>query len=114
MRIPAGLHAHGVGQRWRCAARTGGHSSGADPGSAATRIRAIGSANWTLVAQDPGRTTLTAGYAKAVDAYNIFDTQYFAADLENDAVQRRLATALAEQITLQLATYFRKRAAASG
>jgi hypothetical protein len=80
----------------------------------ATRIRAIGSANWTLVAQDPGRTTLTAGYAKAVDAYNIFDTQYFAADLENDAVQRRLATALAEQITLQLATYFRKRAATSG
>jgi hypothetical protein len=49
-----------------------------------------------------------------VDAYNIFDTQYFAADLENDAVQRRLATALAEQITLQLATYFRKRAATSG
>lgn len=80
----------------------------------ATRVRAIGSANWTLVAQDPGRTRLTAGYAKAVDAFNILDSQYFAADLENEAVQKRLAEALADQITLQLAVFFRKRAAASG
>ena len=59
----------------------------------------IGSATWTLVAQDPGRTRLTSGSAKAVDAINIFDAQYFAADLENEAVQRRLAEALADQIT---------------
>ena len=49
-----------------------------------------------------------------MDALNIFDTQYFAADLENEAVQRRLAEALADQITMQLAAYFRKRATASG
>ena len=69
----------------------------------------IGTATWTLIAQDPGRTRLTSGSAKAVDGINIFDTQYFAADLENEAVQRRLAEALADQITLQLAMYFRKR-----
>ena len=74
----------------------------------------IGTANWTLVAQDPGRTRLTSGYAKSVDAINLFDAQYFAADLENEAVQRRLAEALADQITLQLATFFHKQAAASG
>jgi LPS-assembly lipoprotein len=80
----------------------------------ATRIRATGNANWTLVAQDPGRTRLTSGFAKSIDALNIFDTQYFAADLENEALQKRIAEAIADQITMQLAIYFRKRAAATG
>ena len=84
------------------------------PTTAATRVREIGSANWTLNAQDPGKTKLSTGFAKAVDAYNIIDSQYFAMDLENEAVQKRLAEALADQITLQLAVYFRKRAAGSG
>ena len=35
-----------------------------------TRIREIGTATWSLVAQDPGRTRLTSGYAKSVDAIN--------------------------------------------
>jgi LPS-assembly lipoprotein len=79
----------------------------------ATRLRLVGSATWTLTAQDPGRTKLTSGTAKAVDAINLFDTQIFAADLENEAITRRVAGALADQITLQLATYFRKQAAQS-
>jgi LPS-assembly lipoprotein len=80
----------------------------------ATRIRETGNASWTLAAQDSGRTRLTSGFAKAIDALNIFDTQYFAADLENEALQKRIAEALADQITMQLAVYFRKRAAANG
>ncbi|HET6198386.1 MAG TPA: LPS assembly lipoprotein LptE, partial [Acetobacteraceae bacterium] len=80
----------------------------------ATRVRAIGHADWALIAQDPGRTRLASGSARAVDGFNIIDVQYFAADLENEAVQRRLAEALAEQITIQLAAYFRRHAAASG
>lgn len=83
------------------------------PDSNVTRIREIGNAAWSLIAQDPGRTKLSSGYAKAVDAINILDSQYFAADLENETVQRRLAAALADQITLQLAAFFRKRVAAS-
>jgi LPS-assembly lipoprotein len=83
------------------------------PNSTVTRIRNIGSASWTLIALDPGRTHLTSGSARAVNGLNIFDTQYFAADLENETVTRQLAQQLADQITLQLATYFRKRAAAS-
>jgi LPS-assembly lipoprotein len=83
------------------------------PDSIATRVRLVGNASWRLVAQDPGRTTLTSGSAKAIDGLNIFDTQYFEADLTNEAVTRRLAEALADQITLQLAAYFRKRTAAS-
>jgi LPS-assembly lipoprotein len=83
------------------------------PDSTVTRIRNIGTANWTLIAQDPGHTRLTSGSARAVDGLNIFDTQYFAADLESETVTRRLAKQLADQITLQLAAFFRKRAATS-
>jgi LPS-assembly lipoprotein len=79
----------------------------------ATRVRLIGVAIWNLTAQDPGKTKLSNGFAKAVDAMNIIDSQYFALDLENEAVQKRIAEALADQITIQLAAYFRKRAAAS-
>ncbi|MGC1411892.1 MAG: LPS assembly lipoprotein LptE [Acetobacteraceae bacterium] len=78
-----------------------------------TRLRMIGSATWILSAQDPGRTKLTSGSARAIDAVNVFDTQIFAADQETEAVTRRVAAALADQITLQLATYFRKQAAQS-
>jgi LPS-assembly lipoprotein len=79
-----------------------------------TRIRLIGSANWTLVAQDPGRTKLGNGSARTVDAVNVISGQYFAADLESEAVQRRIAEALADEITIQLAALFRKRAASTG
>jgi LPS-assembly lipoprotein len=79
----------------------------------ATRIRMIGTATWTLVAKDPGRTQISHGFAKAVDGFNLLDEQVFAADLSNEAIQKRLAEALADQITLQLATFFRRRAAAN-
>ncbi len=79
------------------------------PDSDATRVRLIGTAIWTLTAQDSGKTRLTNGFAKAVDAMNILDSQYFALDLENEAVQKRIAEALADQITIQLAAYFRKQ-----
>jgi LPS-assembly lipoprotein len=81
------------------------------PNSDATRIRLIGTAIWTLTAQDSGKTKLTNGFAKAVDAMNILSSQYFALDLENEAVQKRIAEALADQITIQLAAYFRKHTA---
>jgi LPS-assembly lipoprotein len=79
------------------------------PDTNTTRIRSIGNANWTLMAQKPGQTRLTSGTAKAANAINIFDTQYFALDLENEAITHQIADALADQITLQLAAYFRER-----
>lgn len=79
----------------------------------ATRIRLTGTAIWTLTSNDSGKTKLSGGFAKAVDAMNILDTQYFALDLENEAVQKRIAESLADQITIQLAAFFRKRAAAA-
>jgi hypothetical protein len=54
---------------------------------------------------------LTSGNARALDAVNVFDSQYFAADLETEAEQRRIAENIATQIATRLATYFRQQAA---
>jgi len=79
------------------------------PDSSVTRVRLIANANWTLRAQDPNQTVLATGRARAMDGVNIIQNQYFAADLETEVAQQRLAQAIADQITLQLASYFRKR-----
>lgn len=77
----------------------------------ATRLRLSGSASWTLRAHDPKRTALTSGSARAIDGLNIFESQYFAADLELEAEQKRIAENLATQIATQLGVWFRQQAA---
>jgi LPS-assembly lipoprotein len=79
----------------------------------ATRVRQIGTANWTLKRLDPAATFVTSGTARALDGFNILDQQYFAADEEGQAGFRRLAEAVANQITLQLATYFQRQASSA-
>jgi LPS-assembly lipoprotein len=76
----------------------------------ATYIRLIGSATWTLVDHDAKRSTLTSGSARAIDGLNIFDSQYFASDLETEAEQQRITEAIATQIASQLAIWFRQQA----
>lgn len=88
-----------------------GEAQGIQPDTTVTRARVTGTANWVLTAQDPARTRLTDGSAHAVDAMNQFDSQIFAIDLENQTIYKRLAETIADQISLQLAAYFRKRAA---
>jgi LPS-assembly lipoprotein len=88
----------------------GGSGIGMQHDNTITRIRLIGRANWTLTAQDLAHTKITSGAAHATDAENSLDTQIFASDLENEVIQKRLAEALADQIALQLAAFFRKRA----
>jgi LPS-assembly lipoprotein len=77
----------------------------------ATYLRLIGNATYTLVARDPKHTALTSGRARALDGVNIFDSQYFAADLEVEAEQKRIAENVATQIATQLAVWFRQQAA---
>jgi hypothetical protein len=88
-----------------------GEGIGIQSDTIATRIRLIGSANWTLVGHDPKRTVLTSGNARAFDGVNIFDSQYFAADLETEVEQRRIAENIATQIATRLGIYFRQQAA---
>ena len=80
--------------------------------NSATRARLTGAASWTLTGSDPKQGTLATGLARVLDGYDIFDQQYFAADLANESAQRRIAEAVADRIVQQLAIYFRKRAAA--
>lgn len=81
-----------------------------DPNSNPTRVRLIAHANWSLTSIAPGHAPVTSGAARAFDAINMFDQQYFAADLETEAAQRRLANAIASEIAEQLAVFFRRRA----
>jgi LPS-assembly lipoprotein len=78
--------------------------------SAPSRLRLVGVATWRLLAMDAQRTTLANGVARSADGMNLFDQQFFAQDLESEAVQRRIADAVADQLTMQLAAYFHKSA----
>jgi LPS-assembly lipoprotein len=78
--------------------------------SSATRLRLTGNANWALTSVGAPRVRLTEGHARVVDAMNVFDQQFFALDLQNETVQRRVAEQIAEQIATQLALWFRQQA----
>lgn len=77
--------------------------------NSATRLRLTGYANWVLVSSDPSQARLTAGSARAFDAINVLNNQFFAIDQQNDVVQQRIADQVAEQIATQLAIWFRQR-----
>jgi LPS-assembly lipoprotein len=78
-----------------------------------TRLRMVGTANWSLRSLDAARPVVTTGIARSVDGVNILDEQYFEADLAGETATRRIAAAVADQITLQLSSYF-SRVAAKG
>ncbi len=80
------------------------------PDNTNTRTRLIAHANWTLAARDPAHTHVITGSARALEGVNVFDTQYFAGDLETEQASARLADQVADQITLRLAAFFRARA----
>ncbi len=78
--------------------------------SSTTRVRLNGTAAWTLRTLDPAHTVIASGSSRIVDGYNILNQQYFAADLEGEAAQRRVCDALADQIVTQVAIFLRRRA----
>ena len=86
-------------------------SIGVQQDSTITRIRQTGTANWSLKMLDPASTLVTNGTARTLDGLNVIDQQYFEADLAGEAAQRRIADAIADQITLQLASYFARHEA---
>ena len=83
-----------------------------DQQSASTRGRENGVASWTLKAQDAAHTVLAAGSAHALDGFDIINQQFFAADMSREQAIRRVDQALADQITQQLAVYFKQHRAA--
>ena len=91
----------------------GGEGIAIQPDNTSTYTRLVARASWVLTSQDPAKTPLATGSAHAQDSFSILDEQYFAADQENDFAAARLADAVADQITLQIAAYFRHRDLAS-
>jgi LPS-assembly lipoprotein len=85
-----------------------GEGIGIETDAIATRLRLNGTATWKLLAHDPKRTLLTSGSARSLDGVNVIDAQYFAVDLEVEAVQQRIAENIATQIATQLAIWFRQ------
>ena len=80
------------------------------PDSSSSRVRLIGSAPWALRELSLERAVLTQGNSRVLDGYNIINQQFFAAELDNETATRRIASSLADQITLQLGSYFLRRA----
>jgi len=78
--------------------------------TAPSRVRVTGMAQWTLRRLDEQGSTVTSGWAKVTDGYNQIDTQYFYSDLQREQIYRRISAALADQMTLELASYFNKAA----
>lgn len=74
--------------------------------NSSTRVRLIGHVSWSLRSDIPSAPIVTSGMARALDGNNIVDEQFFYADLQTTAAQQRLAGALADQVTQQLAIYF--------
>lgn len=106
----------GVQRRYRLSVSygIGGEGIGILPDTSVTRIRLIANADWYLIAQNPTNTRLAVGHARAIDGFNVLNQQYFFGDLSNDDAQRRLATAVADQIAIQVAAWFRGHPPATG
>ena len=81
------------------------------PDNSVTRARITAYANWSLLSAGVPQRVVTSGHVRAQDAMNLFDSQYFAMDLENETIQRRFAERMANDITMQLAIWFRRQAA---
>jgi LPS-assembly lipoprotein len=79
-----------------------------------TRVRLVATATWTLLNRDRPPLRLAAGSDNVIDGVDFFDAQYFALDLSNEAVQRRMAEAMAERIALRLAIWFHEHPTAIG
>ncbi len=83
-------------------------SIGVQPDNSTSRTRAVARAAWTLTRPSvPGSPVVTSGAARSLDGFNTVNEQYFFSVLENENAQRRLADAIADQITAQLASYMR-------
>lgn len=75
--------------------------------SSTTRIRFDAEAHWRLSPIGQPSQTLVSGNATAMNALNVIDQQYFAANMETQTVNQQLANEISAQITAQLMGWFR-------
>lgn len=75
------------------------------------RTRASAHAHWMLYTVAPTPQFLTQGDAQVVDGENETFEQYFAQNLDQTTLTRRVAQAVADRVTQQLAIWFKTKAA---
>ncbi|OUJ13563.1 hypothetical protein [Acetobacter okinawensis] len=74
------------------------------------RTRMLASATWQLLSIDANPQLLAQGNTQAMDGYTSSYEQYFAQTLNMESTEARMAQALGEQVTQQVATWFKTRA----
>ncbi|MDI2091547.1 LPS assembly lipoprotein LptE [Commensalibacter oyaizuii] len=75
------------------------------------RARMIGTAHWVLKTISIDPVVLAQGDAQVMDGYTITYEQYFAQSLNDETAQARVAQNLANEVTQQIATWFRNNEA---
>ena len=74
-----------------------------------SRVRYLVSAPWTLTDGGTPPTVLARGLARTLDAYNLPDLQFFAAEASRDDMERRVVDELADRIVIGVAAALRQR-----
>jgi LPS-assembly lipoprotein len=84
-----------------------GSAIGIQGDNSSDRTRFLGTATYTL--KQPGLLgkKIMTHTVRSLDGTNVIDEQFFYSDLSAEAVQRRMAENLADQIVQELAIYFR-------
>lgn len=72
-----------------------------------SRVRFTATATWLLFDVAAPPREIIRGTARAFDAYDIPENQFFSADVSRDTMERQLIEQLAQQILEQLAMHFR-------
>lgn len=71
------------------------------------RARMVGNAHWILKTISINPVVLAQGDAQTIDGYTVTYEQYFAQNLNDETAQVRVAKNLANEVTQQVATWFK-------
>jgi len=78
-----------------------------------SRIRYVATANWTLatLSVPPRIISRSALPFRTLDAYNVPDLQFFAADTSREAMERRLVDLISQEVVREVAIALRRHLA---
>jgi LPS-assembly lipoprotein len=80
---------------------------------AISRVRLLATVQWVLTTRDDPPVIVARNQARTLDAYNIPDLQFFAADISREDMERRLIEELSDQVYLGVVAAMRRRVAAA-
>ena len=78
-----------------------------------SRIRYLATGTWVLGTEAVEPVEVGRGTVRTLDAYNIPDLQFFAADASREALERRVIEEVSDRIVLGVAAALRRRLAAA-